>query len=180
MNIYYTGKGDGGETGILSDRRISKSSAVIEAIGSVDELNSAIGVACSRLHDTKLKSGLELVQNDLFIIGANLASLSNPGVKKAAISETAVKRLEAGIEEMSEELPELKAFVLPGGSEAAASLHLARAMARRAERNIVRSAESNNVGDTVKAYMNRLSSYLFVASLYANMKSGTAERNPTY
>ncbi len=179
MTKYYTGTGDKGDTSTLS-AKVPKSSSIIEAIGAVDELNSAIGVAYCKINDSGVKKELEAVQNDLFIIGAGLAGIGNENVKKAMINEGAVNRLEGSISELSKELPELKAFVIPGGSEAAASLHLARAIARRAERSIVRAADENKVADEAKAYLNRLSSYLFVASLYVNMKAGAKERNPTY
>ena len=180
MSVYYTGTGDKGETNTLSDKRVSKASGIIEAIGSVDELNSAIGIALCKVNDGSLKKGLESIQNTLFIIGANLASFSNPNIEKAKINPESVKLLEEGIESMSKELPELKEFVLPGGSDAAASLHLARAIARRAERDIIRASEEHEIDGNAKAYINRLSSYLFVAALYSNYKSGTEEKHPTY
>ncbi len=180
MSVYYTGTGDKGETNTLSDKRVSKASGIIEAIGSIDELNSAIGVALCKVNDSSLKNGLTSIQNNLFIIGANLASFSNPKVEKARINPEATRLLEEEIENMSKELPELKEFVLPGGSDAAASLHLARAIARRAERDVVRASEEHEIDDSAKAYVNRLSSYLFVAALYENYKSGTEEKHPTY
>lgn len=180
MSIYYTGTGDKGETNTLSDKRVSKASSIIEAIGSVDELNSAIGVASCKVSDSNLKKGLESVQNNLFIIGANLASFSNPKLEKAKINQESIKLLEEDIASMSKEMPELKEFVLPGGSDASASLHLARSIARRAERDIVRTSESHEVDGNAKAYLNRLSSYLFVAALYLNHKSGIKEKHPAY
>jgi cob(I)alamin adenosyltransferase len=180
MPEYYTGSGDNGDTGIISSNRVSKGSAIIEAIGAVDELNSAIGVACCKVEEQSVKSELESIQNDLFIIGANLASLSNPSLDKAVLNEGAVKRLEESINRMSKELPDLKEFVLPGGSEGAASLHLARSTARRAERDLVKASEGYQIDDTARKYVNRLSSYLFVAALYANYKSGITEKHPKY
>ena len=180
MPTYYTGTGDKGETGTLSEKRVSKASGIIEAIGSIDELNSAVGISVCKVTDENLKKELESVQNSLFIIGASLASFSNPSVEKAQLNPDSVKILEKETNRMSTELPELKEFVLPGGSDAAASLHLARSIARRAERSLVKASEEYEVADVAKAYMNRLSSYLFVAALYVNYKSGTEEKHPTY
>jgi cob(I)alamin adenosyltransferase len=121
-----------------------------------------------------------MVQNDLFVIGANLASLSNPALKKAIMPPESVARLERAIEPMAAKLPELKQFVLPGGNEGATHLHVARSIARRAERRIVKVAEKHNLDDAVVAYVNRLSSLLFVAALYLNYSEGIDEEHPTY
>lgn len=180
MAKYYTGAGDAGSTGILAANRLSKSDELIEAIGSVDELNSCIGVCLYYIREEKVRNTLKMMQNDLFVIGANLASLSNPSIKKAIMEPGSVLRIENAIEPLAAKLPELKQFVLPGGNEGAVHLHLARSIARRAERRIVAVAEKHKLNDSVVAYMNRASSYLFVAALYLNFNEGIDEEHPTY
>ncbi len=180
MTIYYTGKGDDGTTGVLSSKRVSKSDVLIDAIGNLDELNSAIGVAMIHTDDNSVSAQLRLIQNDLFVIGANLASSNRKKVGGAQIDAGALARLESAIKSISNKNPELRQFVLPGGSEAAASLHLARAVARRAERSVVAAGGSYKVEKGVIAYLNRLSSYLFAAALYMNHVEGIKESHPTY
>jgi cob(I)alamin adenosyltransferase len=177
---HYTGAGDKGSTGILASGRIPKSDDLIDAIGNIDETNSSIGVCLYYIRDENLRSELRMVQNDLFVIGANLASLGNPAIKKAIMNPEAVKRLEKAIDRMGEKLPDLKQFVLPGGNEGAVHLHLARSVARRAERKVDLIANKYKLDDAVTAYMNRLSSFLFVASRYLNYSEGIEEEHPTY
>ena len=180
MSTYYTGKGDKGSTGILADRRVSKSDDLIEAIGNVDELNSYIGLSIYYIRDENLRKELRAIQNDLFIMGANLASLGNKAIKKAIMSPDAVMRVEKAMDPIAAKLPELKQFVLPGGNEGAVHLHVARSIARRTERRIVAVSEKHGLDDAVVAYINRLSSFLFVAALYLNFNEGVGEEHPTY
>ncbi len=180
LTAYYTGKGDKGSTGILADHRVSKSDEIVDAIGNVDELNSYIGLSIYYIRDEHLRKELRMIQNDLFIIGANLASLSNKAIKKAIMAPESVQRIEKAIEPMAAKLPELKQFVLPGGNEGAVHLHVARSIARRAERRIVAVSEKHGLDDAVVAYINRLSSFLFVAALYLNFNEGIEEEHPTY
>ncbi len=180
MTKYYTGAGDNGSTGILAANRVSKSDELIEAIGSVDELNSSIGICLYYIRDEKVRNALKMMQNDLFVIGANLASLSNPSIKKAIMEPGSVMRVEKAIAPLEAKLPELKQFVLPGGNEGAVHLHLARSIARRAERRIVKVAETRKLSDSVVAYMNRASAFLFVAALYLNYSEGIDEEHPSY
>ena len=178
---YYTGSGDSGETGALGSRRLKKSDKLIVAIGDVDELNSAIGVAVTNLTDNHVADMLKSVQNSLFVIGAELAaSTGGKGALKAKITNEKVKELEKGIEELGSTLPELKKFVLPGGSVGGSHLHLARSVCRRAERSVVSASEDEKVSDELKRYMNRLSSFLFVAALYINKKEDVEEMHPVY
>ncbi|MCL5238880.1 MAG: cob(I)yrinic acid a,c-diamide adenosyltransferase [Candidatus Marsarchaeota archaeon] len=177
---YYTGKGDEGFSGLLGEGRFAKNDPIIVAVGEVDELNSSVGVALYYARDNVVRPQLREIQNELFIIGASIASLQNGKVAKAKLSDGAVSRLEEAIEDMGRRIPELKKFVIPGGCEAAVHLHLARSVARRAERAVVSAAEKHKLEQNIKSYMNRLSSYLFVAALYLNYTEGIKESHPTY
>ncbi|MHB1830524.1 MAG: cob(I)yrinic acid a,c-diamide adenosyltransferase [Candidatus Micrarchaeaceae archaeon] len=178
--IYFTGKGDDGTTGVLSGVRISKSDRLIAAIGDIDELNSSIGVALSEIEDESLKDRLKSVQNDLFVIGADLASAGNKKIGEAPGKHEAVMRLESWITELSGKTPDLKKFVLPGGSRESSCLHMSRAIARRAERSVIAASKDHNIDRGIIAYLNRLSSYLFAAAVYLNHAKGIKESNPTY
>lgn len=183
MPRFYTGAGDAGYSGLIGGSKLPKSGEIFEAIGDVDELNSAIGVAITNSTDEHLGDMLQSVQNKLFIIGAELASVAHGGARPAkSIGKESVTELERGIEELSSGLPELKKFVLPGGSVSGSYLHLARAVCRRAERSVIGAQNSNKSGINAEAvrYLNRLSSFLFVAALYINKKEGVEEQNPTY
>ena len=175
---YYTGRGDSGETDTMGLGRIAKDDQLAETIGEVDELNSAIGVAVSNLTDRRVSDMMRLAQDRLFVVGAELAS----GEKRAsrAITEKDVKELEDEIEEMGAKIPEMREFVLPGGSLASSYLHLARSISRRAERSVVRLSKKRELSKNLLAFMNRLSSLLFVAALYMNKREGVEESHPTY
>ncbi len=182
MSKYYTRSGDDGSTRIISGEKILKDSKIINAIGDVDELNSSIGIAIFYVRDDpQIRSELKGIQNTLFSIGAVLASSLNkmePG--KFIVEKEDIERLEESIDRMNGKLPELKKFVLPGGSEPSAHLHLSRSLARRAERSIVGAAGEFKIDENVIKYINRLSSYLFVAALYINFVNGIDESNPIY
>lgn len=172
LDKIVTKAGDGGKTRLATGEPVSKASARVEAYGAIDETNSAIGVA--RLHTTAdpiLDPMLERVQNDLFDLGADLATPDSPDLKFEAlrIQESQTDRLEREVDQLNEKLTPLTSFILPGGTPAAAHLHLARAMARRAERAVVALREVDDAvsAETVK-YVNRLSDLLFVAARYAN------------
>lgn len=177
---YYTRRGDEGYSGVLGKGRFAKNDPIFAAIGEVDELNSAIGIALYYTHDDMVRSQLKEIQNELFIVGASIASLQNLKVAKAKLSDGAVDRLEEAIDDMDRRIPELKKFVIPGGCEAAVHLHLARAVARRAERSVIAASEKHKIDANLKGYMNRLSSYLFVAAIYLNYTEGIKETHPTY
>ena len=172
LDKIVTKAGDGGKTRLATGEPVSKAGPRVEAYGAVDEANSALGVA--RLHTTSdpvLDPILERAQNDLFDLGADLATPETEEPPKFAalrIQESQTLRLEAEIETLNEKLTPLTSFVLPGGTPAAAHLHLARAIARRAERAIVRLAESEKISPECVKYANRLSDLLFVAARYAN------------
>lgn len=165
LNRIYTGTGDAGTTGLVDGSRVGKDSALIAALGDVDETNSAIGVAFVAVAAGPFAQQLRRLQNDLFDLGADLATPA--GIDGALrIVPAQVARLEAEIDAMTAQLEPLTSFVLPGGSAAAAALHLARAVARRAERSAV--AVGPAVGAPALAYLNRLSDWLFCAARLAN------------
>jgi cob(I)alamin adenosyltransferase len=171
LNRIYTKTGDKGETALGDGTRLPKHALRIAAYGTVDETNAAIGLA--RLHtDGELDAMLARIQNDLFDLGADLCvpEESRRGSESLRIVETQVERLEREIDAMNAELSPLTSFVLPGGTPAAAYLHLARTIARRAERLIVELTEHERVGAPAIKYANRLSDHLFVATRYANGK----------
>ena len=173
LNRIYTKTGDGGETRLASGAPVSKTDPRVEAYGSVDELKAVIGVA--RLHagqNDRIDAMLGRIQNELFDLGADLATPHDPPPKWEAlrILDSQVARLETEIDWMNESQKPLDSFILPGGSPLSAHLHLARTVCRRAEREAV--ALSRVVGETVSPaplkYLNRLSDLLFVAARYAN------------
>ncbi|WGM32431.1 cob(I)yrinic acid a,c-diamide adenosyltransferase [Brevundimonas sp. NIBR11] len=172
LNKIYTRTGDGGDTGLASGARVSKTDPRVEAYGTVDELNAVIGVA--RLHagqNDRIDAMLSRIQNELFDLGADLATPLDPPPKWEAlrIVQSQIDRLEAEIDWMNESLKALDSFILPGGSPLSAHLHLARTVARRAERDAIRLMETGTPV-TVEAirYLNRLSDHLFVAARRAN------------
>ncbi len=173
----YTKTGDQGETGLFAGPRIPKDHPRIEAYGTVDELNAALGQA--RLHesDALIDQVLQEVQNDLFSLGAELAT---PDPKKHGLElldESRVEALERAIDRAEERLPPLTQFVLPGGTAAACSLHLARAVARRAERRVVTLARTEQpVSLRLIRYLNRLGDLLFVLARLANHHAGVPDR----
>jgi cob(I)alamin adenosyltransferase len=171
LDKIVTKAGDGGKTRLATGEPVSKASARVEAYGAVDEANSAIGVA--RLHtkaDALLDPILERAQNDLFDLGADLATPHADDLKfePLRIQASQTDRLEREVDQLNEKLTPLTSFVLPGGSPAAAHLHLARAIARRAERAIVALADVEPISPEAVKFANRLSDLLFVAARYAN------------
>ena len=172
LNRIYTKTGDGGRTRLASGAPVSKSDLRVEAYGAVDELNAVIGVA--RLHtgqNDRIDAMLGRIQNELFDLGADLATPLEPPPKWEAlrIVDSQVERLEAEIDWMNGSLGELDSFILPGGSALAAHLHLARTVCRRAERETVRLVEGGEkVTEAAVRYLNRLSDHLFVAARRAN------------
>lgn len=177
-----TGSGDNCCTGTLGSARLKKDSRLIIAIGDVDELDCAVGVAIANISDKHVSDMLTAVQNNLFIVGAELAASINGtrSALKGRITKRKVKELEEAIEELGSTLPSLKKFVLPGGSAGGAQLQLSRAICRRAERSVVAAGPSPRISGDLRKYMNRLSTFLFVAALHVNMKEGAEELNPVY
>jgi len=171
LNRIYTKTGDKGETGLGDGTRVPKHSARIASYGTVDELNAVIGMG--RLHASgEVDAMLGRIQNDLFDLGADLCipETSRRSAGALRIVDSQVERLEREIDAMNAELLPLTSFVLPGGSPAAAHLHLARTVARRAERLIVELAQGEKVSAAALKYINRLSDHLFVTARYANDK----------
>ena len=161
----YTKKGDTGTTQLIGGRRVSKSSIRIESYGTVDELNSFIGLIRDQEIDALYKTQLIEIQDRLFTIGSHLANdTNNSNMKLPSISELDVENLEKWMDEMDELLPEMKSFVLPGGHVAVSHCHVARCVCRRAERVIVLLKENDFVEEIIYKYINRLSDYLFVLS----------------
>ena len=173
LNRIYTRTGDGGLTGLANGERRPKHDLRIEAYGTVDELNAVLGLARLATHDEpEIDAVLGRIQNDLFDLGADLATppAAAPKREELRILESQVERLEREIDAMNERLAPLRSFVLPGGSQAAAHLHLARTVCRRAERLVVALTERADERITPAAvkYLNRLSDLLFVAARHAN------------
>ena len=171
LNRIYTKTGDKGETALGDGTRVPKSNLRIAAFGTVDETNAALGLA--RLHtDGEADQMLARIQNDLFDLGADLCvpETAKRSEGRLRIAEAQVERLEREIDAMNTELSPLTSFVLPGGTAAAAHLHLARTIARRAERLMVELAQAEPVGAPALKYINRLSDHLFVMSRLVNDK----------
>jgi cob(I)alamin adenosyltransferase len=167
LTRIYTRGGDAGETSLGDGSRVSKLDGRIEAFGTVDELNAAIGVVLAGGVPGELRSVLERVQNELFDVGADLSVPA--GVDgRLRVEQSMVDRLEQDCDRFNAELPELRSFVLPGGTTAAAGIHVARTICRRAERETLRAARSTEVGPLVAVYLNRLSDLLFILARTAN------------
>jgi cob(I)alamin adenosyltransferase len=175
LNKIYTRTGDAGETGVVTGERLPKTHPRIEAIGEVDELNAALGVALSQVKDEALRGTLLAIQNDLFDLGADLAT---PKTLRGELRlrKGRVERLEEAIDEVNDALPPLESFVLPSGPGGSGALHLARAIARRAERAVWRVAQlpgdEAHLSPPVPQYLNRLSDFLFVAARKASRDGG--------
>lgn len=179
----YTRTGDRGETGLFGGRRVPKDDLRVDAYGEVDELNSVLGVAISRLDaagEEEVSAGLRRIQADLFTLGANLATPApeGGGRRNSFIPDLPAGRadeMERWIDEAEGELEPLKTFILPGGTESAAALHLARTVCRRAERRVVSLAREAHIEDTVVVYLNRLSDLLFTLARLANRRAGVPD-----
>ena len=175
MKIYTT-TGDNGETSLYGGRRVPKDSLRIESYGTVDELNSALGVARAWKPAPDIDGILVRIQNKLFVLGADLAT---PEDKKGAsverIRNEDVKDLERTIDTFDSQLKPLASFILPGGSHLAAQLHLARTICRRAERLVVRLSREEKIESTCIVFLNRISDLLFVLARYANKLDGQEE-----
>jgi cob(I)alamin adenosyltransferase len=178
LNRIYTRSGDDGRTALRTGERRAKNDLRIEAYGTIDEANSAIGLARVAIGSdavlARVDAMLLSIQNDLFDLGADLCvpPSAKGETESLRIVQSQVDRLERAIDELNAELAPLRSFVLPGGSPAAAALHLARTVTRRAERLLVALAKApgEEVGDPALRYINRLSDFLFVAARYVNQK----------
>ncbi|WP_373490498.1 cob(I)yrinic acid a,c-diamide adenosyltransferase [Parasphingorhabdus sp.] len=174
LNKIYTRTGDDGTTGLVDGSRIAKSDPRMAAIGDVDELNSALGVAICEISEDALVRDLRIVQNDLFDLGADLATPAEAGDDFAPsemvlrMVPSQVERLENLIDAATAQLDPLTSFILPGGAKAAAAIHLVRAVARRTERTCVSAGSETRLNPQALAYVNRLSDYLFVLARMLN------------
>jgi cob(I)alamin adenosyltransferase len=177
LTRIYTKTGDAGTTGLGGGQRVPKDSRRVETYGTVDELNSQIGLALSLGLCERLATELPRIQNELFDLGSDLAT---PAVSQArhpvpTVEPRHIERLEALIDELNEVVGPLANFLLPGGSVGAAALHVARTVCRRAERQATALARDEPIGPTVLPYLNRLSDALFVMARYENHERGVAE-----
>ena len=171
LNKIYTRTGDGGSAGLVDGSRVSKASLRMIAIGEVDEANAAVGVALATLPEGEVTSSLLRIQNELFDLGADVAT---PGEIAGALRIVAsqVERIEREIDAMNASLAPLTSFILPGGSQTVAALHLARCVVRRAERAAVALNEHEPLNPQLLAYLNRLSDHLFVAARWVAAAGG--------
>ena len=172
----YTKTGDDGTSGLIGGTRVEKFDQRLEAYGTVDELNSWIGLILSGEPEDQIQAVLKLVQNKLFDIGSHLATdFKKTNSNLPACTEEDIRTLEEEIDRMQSELPDLKNFILPGGSALSSYAHLARTVCRRSERRINQINTNENVQKNVLVFINRLSDYLFVLARYINYKSGIGE-----
>ncbi|HEX4947827.1 MAG TPA: cob(I)yrinic acid a,c-diamide adenosyltransferase [Blastocatellia bacterium] len=169
----YTKAGDAGETSLVGGQRVSKASVRVAAFGDVDELNSLLGVARTFLADQAMDETFGRIQNELFVLGADLASPMDVPLRR--VDESMVSDLEQLIDKLLEELEPLQEFILPGGNQAGALLHLARTVGRRAERSVVALAAQEATNPQALIYLNRLSDFLFVAARVVNRRAGVRE-----
>lgn len=171
LNKIYTRTGDDGTSGLVDGSRLPKDSPRMAAIGDIDELNSALGLAVIALGDDPFAADLLRVQNDLFDLGADIATPGDdftPSEMVLRIVPAQIEWLEGRIDAINDSLPPLRSFILPGGSPAAAAVHLARAIARRAERTLVAADREGSINPAARIYANRLSDFLFVLARRIN------------
>lgn len=173
----YTKTGDTGETGLYAGPRVRKDDPRIEAYGTVDELNAVLGLARCEQLPPAIEQTLASVQNELFAVGAELASPDPVKAGTAWIDEPHIVALEQAIDSLEEHLPPLRQFILPAGNRGACTIHVARGVCRRAERNLVTlyHAPGYVISERLIRYLNRLGDYLFVAARAANVLAGEAE-----
>ena len=167
----YTRGGDKGETSLYGASRVPKDSPRVDAYGTIDELNSCLGVALAGCKHEEISKPLKRIQAELFTAGADLATeLSAKGAARVPrIQKKETEELERMVDELQEKLPRLTSFILPGGSQLSSALHLARAVCRRAERKVVALSRAEKINPEMVPYFNRLSTYLFNVARYANV-----------
>ncbi|MEE9431619.1 MAG: cob(I)yrinic acid a,c-diamide adenosyltransferase [Melioribacteraceae bacterium] len=174
----YTKTGDEGKTSLFGGQRVLKDDLRIEAYGTTDELNALLGVVLSEPLTDEITELLIQIQNDLFIVGAELATPLETRKGKSIIpelSKESIELLENNIDKTEEKLPALKSFILPSGTKSASLLHFARTVCRRAERNVVKLSKEVELNENVVMYLNRLSDLLFVLARYENIRTSTVE-----
>lgn len=180
MTKIYTKTGDNGTTGLIGGQRVSKDSPYIEAGGDLDELNALIGVVRSSGLPDNVDHILQKLQEDLFLVGAELAAPEGQKEQGPAISDESIRKLEQEIDQIEMSLAPLKKFILPGGSVPGAQLHLARAVARRAERHCVTLSKMEKVNPRILQYLNRFSDFCFVLARYLNEMQSMPEAHPGF
>ena len=174
LTRIYTRGGDGGQTSLGDGSRVPKLDCRIGAFGAVDELNSQLGLVLAAAVPDRFRPWLERIQNDLFDVGADL-SVPFGVTDRLRVTQPSIDELERLCDELNANLPELRSFVLPGGTDAAARLHVARAVCRRAERDALTADAEHGINPLVLAYLNRLSDFLFIAARAANADAGLDE-----
>jgi cob(I)alamin adenosyltransferase len=175
LTRIYTRGGDRGETSLGDGSRVSKLDCRIGAFGTADELNAQVGLVLAGDVPGKFRSVLERVQNELFDVGADLSVPYGVGNGRLRVTDERIAELERDCDRFNADLPELKSFVLPGGSEAAARLHVARTVCRRAEREALATSQEVEINPLVLIYLNRLSDLLFILARAANAAAGRGE-----
>lgn len=173
----YTKTGDKGETSLFGGKRVWKDDKRISAYGTIDELNAQIGVALTEIQNEELKKAIISIQNKLFIVGADLATPFENNIKITIprIENFHIEFLENLIDKFDSQLPELKNFILPGGSKGSSQLHYSRTICRRAEREVVNLAKSEEINPNVEIFLNRLSDLFFVFARFENYDSKIAD-----
>lgn len=171
----YTKTGDKGETSLVSGERVTKDHLRIEAYGTVDELNAALGLMRDSAADDKMNALVEEVQSLLFTIGSHLSATAKNKIALPEIGEANIEELERAMDEMDAQLEPLKNFILPGGDPSASFAHLARTICRRAERRVVSLMEHEEIDSVILRYLNRLSDFLFTLARHYTKKHGGRE-----
>ena len=173
-STIYTKTGDKGKTSLVGGSRVDKTHIRLDAYGTVDELNSFVGLLVCGLMDTELKNFLLYIQNKLFVVGSYLATEADANTEKSAviITESDIDALETMMDKMDAELPKLTRFILPGGSESAARAHICRTVCRRAERNVYRVADEYPIHEMILIFLNRLSDFFFLTARFESQKTG--------
>jgi cob(I)alamin adenosyltransferase len=176
-SLVYTKTGDSGTTALIGGSRVPKTHIRLEAYGTIDELNSFIGLLVSYIEDHNEKLFLQQVQNKLFAVGSYLATdQSKAAIKKVSvITDEDIDKIEDRIDRIDSDLPPLRAFVIPGGTRASSAAHVCRTVCRRAERRIISMAEEYPVSQELLSYINRLSDYFFVLSRKTNLDADNQE-----
>jgi len=171
----YTRTGDDGTTGLIGGQRVGKDDPRVAAYGTVDELNALLGSARAEQPPAEVEAVLAAIQDQLFVLGSDLATPVDQAVRTAPIAAAQVEALEREIDRFEAELPRLTSFILPGGTRLAATLHQARAICRRAEREVVALSRRQELRGAALVYLNRLSDLLFVLARFANHRAGATE-----
>lgn len=176
MVRIYTRAGDEGETGLFTGERVSKDEARLEALGSIDEVVAALGMAKAEINNAELHCRLSAMQSDLYLLLADIASTAQRGSRvETRLPEDVIQILESYIDHYDSELPQLRDFVMPGDSRASATLHFARTVCRRAERRVVTIARAYPLAARIPGYLNRMSDLLFVLARWVDHRSGGAD-----